>query len=222
MIPILHQHPDFVVINKPAGIHFHSQDGQPGLVVQLERQLSLKLYPVHRLDTVTSGVLVLATNPATAAALTEAFSGHRMEKRYLALSDRKPKKKQGSIKGHIVKARRGAWKLAREGEGNPAHTQFVSHGLGQGQRAYLLRPLSGKTHQIRVTLKSLGAPILGDALYGGSEAERTYLHALSLTFDLGGQEHHFYALPKQGAEFQAPALLTQLQQWQQTPPLWPK
>ncbi|USD37439.1 TIGR01621 family pseudouridine synthase [Ferrimonas sp. SCSIO 43195] len=222
MIPILHQHRDFVVINKPAGIHFHSQDGQPGLVVQLERQLSLKLYPVHRLDTVTSGVLVLATNPATAAALTEAFSTHQMEKRYLALSDRKPKKKQGSIKGHIVKARRGAWKLARDGDGNPAHTQFVSHGLGQGLRAYLLRPLSGKTHQIRVTLKSLGAPILGDALYGGSETDRTYLHALSLAFELNGHSHHFYALPQQGPEFATPALLTQLQQWQQTPPLWPK
>lgn len=222
MIPVLFQSSDFVVINKPAGIHFHSQDGQPGLVVQLEQQLSCKLYPVHRLDSVTSGVLVLALSSEVAAALTERFSQHQMEKRYLAVSDSKPKKKQGSVKGHIVKARRGAWKLAREGQGNPAHTQFVSHGLGEGRRLFLLRPLSGKTHQIRVTLKSLGSPILGDDLYGGTEADRTYLHALSLSFELGGESYQFEAPMEQGCAYQDQALLTQVALWRDSSPSWPK
>ncbi|TKB51061.1 TIGR01621 family pseudouridine synthase [Ferrimonas sediminicola] len=219
MIPVLYQHPHFVVINKPEAVHFHSQDGQPGLVVRLEAQLGIKLYPVHRLDTPTSGVLLLATSPEAAAELSQAFAEHRVEKRYLALSDRKPKKKQGWVRGHIVKARRGAWKLAREGEGTPAGTQFVSASLGGGRRLFLLRPLSGKTHQIRVSLKSLGAPILGDRLYGGSDADRTYLHALSLAFQFRGAAFEFQARPERGDAYLATDLLERLQQWLDTPPL---
>lgn len=219
MIPVLSQHPHFVVVNKPEGVHFHSQDGQPGLVVQLEAQLGEKLYPVHRLDTPTSGVLLLARSSEAAAELSRAFAEHSMEKRYLALSDSKPKKKQGWVKGHIVKARRGAWKLAREGEGSQASTQFVSTGLGEGLRLFLLRPLSGKTHQIRVTLKSLGAPILGDRLYGGSDADRTYLHALSLAFEFRGERHHFVGLPERGEHYLSPQVQDAVRQWQAHPPL---
>jgi len=63
----------------------------------------------------------------------------------------------------MLKARRGAWKLARSKE-SPALTEFVSTSLGQGLRLFLLRPYTGKTHQLRVAMKSLGAPIIGDVM----------------------------------------------------------
>ncbi|SHI02591.1 TIGR01621 family pseudouridine synthase [Ferrimonas marina] len=221
MIPILEQHPAFVLVDKPAGVHFHSQDGGPGLVAQTEAQLGEKLYPVHRLDTPTSGLLLLARSAQSAAALTEQFAAHQVEKRYLALSDQKPKKKQGTIKGGMAKARRGAWKLTPDRD-NFALTQFVSASVVPGLRAFLLRPRSGRTHQIRVALKSLGAPILGDALYGGNAADRTYLHALGLAFELEGQRFEFWQPPTQGDQYLLPELSDQLEQWREAPPSWPK
>ncbi|MBY5993372.1 TIGR01621 family pseudouridine synthase [Ferrimonas balearica] len=219
MAKILHSHPDFLLVDKPAGVHFHSQTGSAGLVAQLAEETGEALYPVHRLDTPTSGLLLLARSPAAAAALTERFTEHKVEKRYLALSAHKPKKKQGTVKGGMAKARRGAWKLV-PGQTQFAVTQFVSHSLRPGVRAFLLRPRSGRTHQIRVALKSLGAPILGDGLYGGAEADRTYLHALGLAFEWQGERLSFWCPPTQGALW-GDELSPLLEQWQQSPPSWP-
>jgi tRNA pseudouridine32 synthase/23S rRNA pseudouridine746 synthase len=147
--------------------------------------------------------MVFAREQSAASELGKAFAERQVEKRYLAISDRKPKKKQGWVRGGMVKARRGAWKLTRGSE-NLAQTQFVSESLSPGLRAYLLRPRSGRTHQLRVALKSVGAPILGDGLYGGSEADRCYLHAAGLRFELGGQRHDYWRLPDAGEAFCTP------------------
>ncbi|GAA4887918.1 TIGR01621 family pseudouridine synthase [Ferrimonas pelagia] len=210
-----------MLIHKPAGVHFHSQDGTAGIVAQAEAQLDEKLYPVHRLDTPTSGLLLLARSSEAAAKLTELFTAHAVEKRYLALSADKPKKKQGTVKGGMSKARRSAWKLTKDKD-NFAVTQFVSASVLPGLRAFLLRPRSGRTHQIRVALKSLGAPILGDALYGGSDADRTYLHALGLAFELDGERYDYWCPPTQGSHYQLAELTAQLEQWRSEPPSWPK
>ncbi|WP_028116584.1 TIGR01621 family pseudouridine synthase [Ferrimonas senticii] len=216
---------DFVVIDKAAGVHFHSQDGSAGVVAQVEAALARKLYPVHRLDTPTSGLLLLANSSAAAAKLSQLFAEHKVEKRYLALSGHKPSKKQGTVEGAMAKARRSQWKLTRDkdnGHNNYAITQFVSAALQPGIRAFLLRPLSGRTHQIRVALKSVAAPILGDSLYGGASADRTYLHAYQLTFELDGQQHQFTCPPILGEHYQSSELTAQLAQWQAEPPVWPK
>ncbi|QIZ78290.1 TIGR01621 family pseudouridine synthase [Ferrimonas lipolytica] len=215
------EHPNFIVINKSAGVHFHSQDGSAGVVAQVEADRNEKLYSVHRLDTPTSGLLLLARSSAVAATLSQQFAEHSIEKRYLALSTDKPKKKQGTIEGGMAKARRSQWKLTRAKD-NYATTQFVSASVKPGLRAFLLRPLSGKTHQIRVALKSIGAPILGDALYGGVESDRTYLHAYQLVFSLNGEQHEFTQAPSCGEHYLSDELTALLQQWQQQQPSWPK
>lgn len=89
-------------------------------------------------------------------------------------------------------SRRGAWKLLHT-KADPAVTRFWSAGLPDvrpGVRLHILRPETGRTHQLRVALKALGAPILGDALYGDAAdagiEQRTYLHACALRINLSG------------------------------------
>lgn len=180
---------DYYVFNKPAGMSFHSEK-EPGFVVLAAMQVDEKLYPVHRLDKVTSGLIILARNKSAAAAFTTLFSNHKINKFYLALGTQKPKKKQGWIKGDMAKSRRGSFKLLKSQE-NPAITRFYSFSVKENLRAFLLKPYSGKTHQLRVAMKSLSAPILGDELYSGAEHPRTCLHAYALSFIWQGEVKHY-------------------------------
>ena len=203
---------EFVVLNKAAGISFHSEQGA-GLVVQAEQALGFKLFPVHRLDKVTSGLIVLARSSEAAAQLTRLFTSHQVEKYYLALSMNKPAKKQGWVKGDMAAARRGAWKLLKT-QMNPAVSYFISQGFADlPVRAFLIKPYSGKTHQIRVALKSIGAAIAGDVLYQGAAADRVYLHAFALRFTLAGKVYQYQQLPEQGAYFQQLSCSGAWQQW---------
>ena len=87
MIPIVFQNHDFVVVNKPEGLNFHSED-LPGLVVLVQQQLAIsEIYPVHRLDKMTSGLVILALNKKTAQAFQRMFEKHEIEKFYIAISD---------------------------------------------------------------------------------------------------------------------------------------
>ncbi|MEO2265903.1 TIGR01621 family pseudouridine synthase [Pseudoalteromonas pernae] len=197
LLQVIAQQDDFVVVNKPAGLNFHSEDGEAGLVALAAEQLGQDFYPVHRLDKVTSGLVVLPTRSDVAAQFTEMFTSRAINKFYLALSDAKPKKKQGWVKGDMDKARRGAYKLLKSND-NPAVTRFYSYSLAPKVRGFVLKPYSGKTHQLRVAMKSLSAPILGDSLYSGSAADRTYLHAYALEFQYKQQRFQFCAGNFQG------------------------
>lgn len=204
---LVHTHPQFYVIHKAPGVSFHREDDAPGLMDALRDGLQDDaLWPVHRLDRITSGLIVVARSQAAAAELGAAFAGREVEKYYLALSDAKPARKQGLIKGDMDKGRGGAWKLCKSAA-NPAVTQFFSHSLAPGLRLFVLRPRTGKTHQLRVAMKSLGAPILGDALYGGSAADRGYLHANALAFTLAGEQHRFVCPPQWGERWPQDALV---------------
>lgn len=202
---VVDENENFLVIYKKPNTSFHSENGQAGLFERVKQGQGLEeLYPVHRLDKITSGVLVMAKTAAANHELVEQFKDRQVEKYYLAISAKKPKKKQGLIKGDMEPARRGAWKLL-PGHNNPAITQFFSHSLGEGKRLFIVKPYTGKTHQIRVALKSLGSPILGDALYADavscSAVDRVYLHAYSLAFNLMGNHYRFTKMPREGDEF---------------------
>ena len=195
MFEILLRHPDFVAINKPAGLCVHQDGAAESFTGRLAQQLGVaRVWLLHRLDKPTGGVLLLALNPEAASVLAQQFAAHSMHKTYLALSSQKPAKKQGWVKGDMAKARRGAWKLLRT-QHNPALTRFHSRSIAPGLRLFVLQPLSGKTHQLRVAMKSLGSPILGDTLYGGQAAERLFLHAWRLQFDYAGTSFCITAAP---------------------------
>lgn len=189
ILNVVYEHTDFYVVEKPAELSFHSEDG-PGFVVLAERQFNEKLYAVHRLDKVTSGLIILARNKSAAATFTELFAQHSIDKFYLAITDSKPKKKQGWVVGDMAKSRRGTYKLLASNL-NPAITRFYSISFKAGFRAFILKPFSGKTHQLRVALKSIGSPILGDIAYSGTASDRTYLHAYALSFTWQGENLQF-------------------------------
>lgn len=215
---LIDQNNDFILINKTSGINFHDEgDINSGLFNQVKESMNLtELYPVHRLDKLTSGLLLFAKNKLTANRFLTLFNEHKIEKYYLALSDKKPKKKQGTIKGDMAKSRRGSWKLLRQIE-NPAISQFFSFGLGQIKndvteqlnrekankniRLFIIKPHSGKTHQIRVALNSVSSPILGDDLYGGEPSDRGYLHAYALRFILNDVSYEYVLTPNSGTYF---------------------
>ncbi|WP_440874355.1 TIGR01621 family pseudouridine synthase [Thalassotalea sp. PLHSN55] len=230
---IVDEQQDFIIVDKAANVNFHDEgEIGAGLFNQVKAALGNNpLYPVHRLDKMTSGLIIFAKTLEAARYFEQIFSSHQIEKYYIAISENKPSKKQGLIKGDMSKSRRGMYKLLRT-QTNPAITQFFSYSIGQGKRLYLLKPHSGKTHQIRVALNSIAAPILGDALYNTNIAtkagskintDRGYLHAYALVFDFDDKCYQYCVAPSTGDEFLQPNVIEQLQSltkpWLQT---WPK
>lgn len=214
-VRIVHENDRFVLAAKKAGVNFHSEE-EAGFVLQVSEQLGIPLFPVHRLDKMTSGLVILAKNAETAAQFGKMFENREIEKYYLAISMRKPKKKMGWIKGDMASARRGDYKLLTTMT-NPAITQFISCALRTHERFFLIKPHTGKTHQIRVALKSLGSPIAGDERYAQSDEarkeERGYLHAYALRFDLNGEAFEFVAPPDKGERFVSTECKAQLELW---------
>ena len=207
-LTLIDEQSDFIIAIKPAGISFHDEDVLgSGLFSEIKSQYGYsELYPVHRLDKITSGLIIFARNKATAIAFQQLFEQHKIQKFYLAVSDKKPNKKQGLIKGDMVKSRRSMWKLLRS-QNNPAISQFFSYSIGGGKRLFIIKPHSGKTHQIRVALSSIGSPIIGDPnYYSNSQADRGYLHAFALQFTLNDTLYSYVNKPVFGNEFLTPVV----------------
>jgi 23S rRNA pseudouridine1911/1915/1917 synthase len=141
---------------------------------------------VHRLDRETSGVTVLARTREAAAALSEAFRTGAPEKTYLALCARAPQPPEGRVEAPIGKdpRRPGLRRVAAGGE--DAATRYRTVAAGPLGALVEARPETGRTHQIRVHLAHLGAPLLGDPRYGGPrrigevDVPRVLLHAWRL------------------------------------------
>jgi len=222
---LLFENSDFILVYKPAGMNFHSEE-EAGFVVQAKALAGAEeLFPVHRLDKMTSGLVLLAKTKAAAQQFGEMFESREVEKYYLAVSLRKPKKKQGWIKGDMEKARRGDWKLAKSMD-NPAVTRFISAPLREHERAFLVKPYTGKTHQIRVALKSLGSPIAGDDRYAdkaeAQKEERGYLHAYALRFSFNGEPFAFVVPPTEGERFCTDTFKALLETWRHPWELFPE
>lgn len=217
MYKIIEDHKEFLVISKGADVSFHRDGKSAGLVETIRNDTGLKeLYTVHRLDTMTSGLLLFAKNRNSAQKLSTLFRKKIIRKYYLALSDRKPRKKQGLISGDMARARRGAWKLLRT-KLDPAVTQFFSTPMGNTLRLFILRPYTGKTHQVRVAMKSIGSPVLGDPLYHRKEddgIDRGYLHSYAVSFTLHGRIYRFACKPDTGRYFTDRAFLETVKKYE--------
>lgn len=199
-INLLFEHNDFLVCDKPQGLAFHTESdashSTEGFVSLLRDQMgSSSLFPVHRLDRVTSGAILVAKNSRANSELSQLFQSKSVSKVYLAISDKKPKKKQGLISGDMEKSRGGSYKLCRT-QANPSITRFYASKCDNGWGFWLM-PQTGKTHQLRVACKSLGSPILGDTRYGGTPSDRCFLHAYKIGFHYQGVDYCISAEPQE-------------------------
>jgi len=200
MVPnaVVYVDSSLIVLNKPAGllsVPGKGPDKQDCLSARVRAQYADALV-VHRLDMATSGLLVMARGPAMQRALSDAFAQRSVHKRYEAV-----------VSG-CVAAEPGAWqtidlpiaadwpnrplRVVDPVNGQPSLTRYqVVLGQASAKAPYrttrlLLEPVTGRTHQLRVHLRAIGHPILGDALYAEpsvlSQSNRLLLHACALAF----------------------------------------
>lgn len=208
---------DFLVLNKPAGLSMHPTGKQEKNT--LTEWLSTS-YPqimgigeakerpgmVHRLDKDTSGVVLIAKTEAAFKALKSLFQARTIQKEYLALVYGNLQVPSGSIQkpiGRVKGSKKRATpegKRAFGGELRDAETEFALHTRYPQYDLLALQPKTGRTHQIRVHLASLGHPIVGDRLYRFKEHRKDrlvppyqLLHAAKITFRLFGKRYRFEA-----------------------------
>ena len=187
-IPILFEDGEALVIDKPGGLPIE-RPRAGGL--SLENHLDdLKLgfqrdpVPVHRIDTDTSGCLLLARNPKALKRFARAFEERAVGKRYLGILAGVPQDSEGMIElslSKISSAEKG-WRMIPAKKGKPSITHWRIIGESGGRALVEFKPETGRTHQIRVHAASgIGIPLLGDPVYGeGTGARRTMLHAAAL------------------------------------------
>jgi 23S rRNA pseudouridine1911/1915/1917 synthase len=139
---------------------------------------------VHRLDKDTSGVLLVARTDAAHRALAAQFAGRSVEKTYLALVHGKVRQDTGRITKPIARDPvRRTRMTAKLGSGREALTEYRVRQRFENFTLLEVRIGTGRTHQIRVHLASIGHPVAGDRLYGAPQARRMFLHAWRIAFD---------------------------------------
>jgi 23S rRNA pseudouridine1911/1915/1917 synthase len=193
---IVYEDADLLVIDKPAGLTVHPA---PGHAAHTLVNALLAHYPalagvggegrpgiVHRLDKDTSGLIIVAKNDAAHASLTRQLKQRHVEKTYLALVRGRPDPPEGVIDAPLGRHPKQRKKQAVVEGGRAARTRYRVRRALDGFSLLEVHPETGRTHQIRVHLASIGHPVAGDVLYGRGVAppglRRHFLHAYRLAF----------------------------------------
>lgn len=177
---VLHRDGLMLVIDKPAGITVHARPGERGrnetsledyfdaLRFGLPRSPAL----AHRLDRDTTGCLILGRHAKALRKLHKLFFQGKVDKTYWAVCRGAPGKPSGTIDAPLKKMNdKEGWRVVVDAGGQSAVTTYRTLGAKDGLAFIEAKPKTGRTHQIRVHLASIGAPILGDPLYGDLSAE---------------------------------------------------
>ncbi len=195
---------DLLVVDKPAGLAVHGGSGVKWGVIDAARKLRPEgaVELVHRLDRETSGCLVMARNTSTMRHLHEQFRLNRANKGYLCLMDGTLPQERITVDAPLRKFTRSGERYMEVAEdGKEARTVFRLLERRGGFSFVEARPVTGRTHQIRVHAAYLGAPLAGDTRYGsgpglerwlGRGLQRLFLHAHALAFeDAAGTDRQF-------------------------------
>ena len=198
-VPVIYRDDHIVVIDKPAHIAVHPAPGWDGPTITQElAHEGIRLAQmgpverqgvVHRLDSGTSGVMVLATSDLAYQALKTAFHDRTVTKHYRALVQGYPDPSSGTIDAPIGRHPSSSWKFAVTTFGKPAVTHYDTREVFPGATLVDIELETGRTHQIRVHFQAERHPLVGDGLYGADPTftkrlglTRQWLHAVSLSF----------------------------------------
>ena len=170
-LTILYQDDDLAVVLKPCGMVVHPAAGnEDGTLV---------------IDKDTSGLLLVAKNDQSQLALSRQLQERQMEKHYRALVEGNLREDSGRIDQPIARSKKDRKKMAIDPEGRPSITDWTVLARGRNVTLLDVHILTGRTHQIRVHMKSIGHPVCGDPIYGsgrGAKVPRLMLHAYTLSF----------------------------------------
>ncbi|HEV7158195.1 MAG TPA: RluA family pseudouridine synthase [Caulobacteraceae bacterium] len=195
---VIHEDAEVLALNKPAGLS--SQGGRikaptlDDLLAALAKKSGVKPRLVHRLDRDTSGVILAARSQPAAAFLGKAMMARRMRKTYLAIvAPGAPEPRQGTIDAHLARREVGREAYVETASADdpvakPALTRYRTLAADAAMALVELEPRTGRMHQLRVHMASIGRPIAGDPRYGGAlsiagaPVKRLMLHAQRLRF----------------------------------------
>ena len=191
---VIYEDSEVLVLDKPAGL-LSMAKGEYCPEKTLEDFGLL----VHRLDRDTSGVVILAKNPEVQSFLRKQFQDRKTHKTYYAIVSGRPKLDEARIDLPIARDLKRPTTFRVDPNGKESETFYKVIKSDDKHSLVELRPTTGRTHQLRVHMKYLGHPIIGDPVYGEEPADRLYLHAGSLEITLpGGKRTVFKAkLPKE-------------------------
>lgn len=203
-LDLIHQDTALLVLNKPSGllsVPGRGADKQDSLLTRARKRFA-DVECVHRLDMETSGLTVLARGKQAQRALNRLFQQRQVHKQYVAIVDGEVEPRDGEIHLPLICdwPNRPRQKVDfAHGKASLTHFRVLSHDPQQHSTRVSLRPETGRSHQLRVHMQSLGHSILGDPLYATPQARnrapRLLLHASALAFchPLTGKQSHFYS-----------------------------
>ena len=208
-VHVVYEDEHLLVVDKPAGLTVHPAPGHPdrtlvNALLAMVPDLSgiggaLRPGIVHRLDKDTSGLMVVAKDDVTHRSLTRQLKERTVHKTYVALVVGNVRSDQGEIEGAIARHPKHRKRMAIVEGGRDALTKYEVVRRYDGYSLVEVRPVTGRTHQIRVHFTSIGHPLVGDPVYGKRSPllERHFLHAARLAFRMPPDE-------REVREFEAP------------------
>lgn len=191
---------DCIAIDKPANWLSvpgrDVKDTRPVLGRELEKKLSLQIYPIHRLDVEVTGLIVYAKNPQFHREANALFENKKVTKTYQAFTDLGNYTKGETIRWHS-KLLRGKKRAYEADFGKDSLTEGVVHDVLPSATEWRLNPLTGRAHQLRYELFKHKCPILGDALYGSTRPWSDGIALRAVQIDWPEEFAEKWALPKQ-------------------------
>lgn len=199
-LKVIHENNNYLVVNKAAGL---ISEKSPYEDVTVETQvlnhlLKSKRKPyigiIHRLDRVTSGVLILAKKKSTLVEFNNLFSSRKVQKTYLAIVKNKPAKNKGNLVNFLIKNNKEKRADIVQLKSKDSLNCILSYQVtGKNEFGYLLeiKPKTGRFHQIRAQLANIGLPIIGDEKYGSDQEYLPLsicLHAWKLAYEVSGSK----------------------------------
>lgn len=201
-LPVIYLDDNVIVINKPVGVLSHSKGALNDEFTVADFFARYSTYNsdtnrpgiVHRLDRDTSGVMIGARNAETATLLQKQFADRKTKKTYLAVLDGVPKSPKAQIDLPIARNPSAPSTFRVDVKGKAALTKYEVLAESDNRSLVRLEPRTGRTHQLRVHMKYISTPILGDKVYG-KEADRLYLHAASLEITIPTSNRQTFEAP---------------------------